>query len=64
MNDDDINKLCNELSPIYFYFHLAKTLEQELDISDKVRHLEMIRIMKERCDESLTNIRNILHGDV
>lgn len=64
MDEENIDKLCDELTPIYFYFHLLNIAEDEIHIKDKIKHLETIRDLKDKCDKSLTNIRNILHGDV
>lgn len=59
-----MEKMCSELTPIYFYFHLIDSLEKEPDVQKKLHHLEMIRLMKDRCDKSLINIRHILHGNI
>lgn len=64
MNEEALDKLCDELTPLYFYFHLLNAVENTTDVKDKIRHLEMVRLMKNRCDKSLINIREILHGNV
>lgn len=56
-----LDKLCDSVTPIYFYFEILEKVENTNDLKEKIKYLELLQELKKTCKLQLETTRTLLH---